>query len=121
MDLGSLPDVLTGATGQMLCFTIAPHVQGYLYLLDTSPLAVVHRQDASETVLKLLANIGAKLDTFRVLLSLGSAGDAGPSEAGNSTDRHCLLSQALALLDEVKTLVEAGRVGYWLLVSEKGS
>ena len=118
---GALPETLTGTLGQMLCLATAPPVQGYLDLLDAGPLTVVHRQDASEAVLKLLADIGAKLAAFRVLLSMGSAGDAGPAAAGSSTDLHGFLSQALELLDEVKTLVEAGRVGYWLFVAEKGS
>ena len=117
---GALPETLTGTLGQMLCLASAPPLEGYLDLLDTGPLTVVHRQDASEAVLRLLDDIGAKLAVFRGLLSMGGSGDSGPTAQARPVDMPGFLSQALDLLEEVRALVEAKRVGYWLMVAEKG-
>ena len=110
---GCLPDELKGTLGQMLCIAEAPSVEGYRELLSGDGLTLVHEQDASDSILKLLSDIEGKIAAFRLLLSLQPPpnGDGVPG----------IVSQALRIVEKVKALVKDGNVGYWLFVAEKRS
>ena len=100
---GCLPEELTGALGQMLCVADAPSVEGYRELFSAVGLSLVHEQDASDSISKLLREVGGKLAAFRFLGNLH--GDAGDGYEG-------LIVQALGVLEKVKALVREGRIGY---------
>ena len=106
---GCLPDELTGTLGRMLCLAEAPSVEGYRRLLNAHGLSLIHEQDSSHSVMKLLGDVEAKIAALRLL----------GSPLGQATGISDLISQALSLIGKVKALVEDGRVGYWLFVSEK--
>ena len=109
VESGCLPDELNGAVGQMLCLADAPSVDGYLELLSGDGLTLLHRQDASDSITKLLADIEGKLGAFRMFQALGGGAPANPD----------LISQALDIIEQVRELVKEGGIGYWLFVSEK--
>lgn len=106
---GCLPDELKGTAGQMLCLADAPYVDGYQELLSGDGLTLLHRQDASDSITRLLADVEGKLGAFRMLQALGGGAPANPD----------LISQALDIIEKVKSLVKEGGIGYWLFVSEK--
>ena len=116
---GCLPEALRGTLGEMLCLASAPPLDEYRDLLSGLPLQLAHEQDASDSVLKLLADIEAKLAAFRVLMSLGGAASTGSEPGAGGADLPGFLSQAMDLLDEVKVLVDGGRIRYRLFVAEK--
>ena len=104
-----LPEELMGPLGQALCLADAPPVQGYRDLLAGGGLSLIHEEDASDSILKLLGDIEAKLAAFRMLLS-----GSGPPSGGSD-----LLSQALSLVEKVRVLARDGGIGYRLFVAEK--
>ncbi len=108
---GRLPDELKGTVGQMLCLADAPPVEGYRELLSSDGLSLTHLQDASDSILKLLAGIEGKLATLRLLQRV----------QGEPTDGSDLISQALSVIDQVKALVNDGAIGYWIFVAEKSA
>ena len=107
---GRLPQELTGSLGQMLCLADALPVEGYRDLLSGSGLTLVHEEDASQSVIKLLGDIEGKLAVLRLLGAVSA--DSGPISD--------LLSQATELIEKVRELVADGGIGYWLFVAEKG-
>ena len=108
---GCLPEELTGTLGQMLCLADAPSVERYRELLCGDGLSLIHQQDASDAILKLLEEVEAKLAAFRLLQSL----------RGRSADGPELIGRARTIMDKVKTVVREGGIGYWLFVAEKKS
>ena len=115
---GSLPEELKGALGQMLCLADAPSLDGYRRLFNADGLDLIHEQDGSDSVLKLLADIEGKLAAFRLFQRF--QGTALSLAEGQSNDVPDLISQALAMVDRVRALVQEGAIGYWLFVAEKG-
>ena len=109
VDPGTLPDELKGTLGQALCLGGALSIEGYRDLLGDE-VTLVHDQDASDSILSLLAEIEAKLAGLRLLQSLQGS-DPGPD----------LLSLALPFIERAKALVTQGSIGYWLFVAEKPS
>ena len=111
MEPGCLPDELKGTLGQILCLADAPSVEGYRELLGGNGLTLVHQQDASDAILKLVGDIESKLAAFRMLLTLQRQSADGPD----------LISLAFPVIEKVKTLVRDGGIGYWLFVAEKSA
>ena len=116
---GCLPRELMGTLGQMLCLADAPSVDGYRELLSGSCLSLVHQQDASDSIMKLLADIEGKLAAFRLLTSLQTQAASAPGPSGSSHSGQSLISQAIPVIEKVKALVKDGSIGYWLFVAEK--
>ena len=116
---GSLPEELNGTLGQMLCLAGAPSLDGYRQLFNADGLNLIHEQDASESVLKLLADIEGKLAAFRIFQSF--QGPALSLAKGQSADAPDLISQAITMVDKVRVLVQEGAIGYWLFVAKKDS
>ncbi len=108
---GTLPEELNGILGQILCVADAPPVEGYRKLFNADGLSLIHEQDSSDSILKLLGEIEGKVAAIRMLLSF----------QGDSDGTAALLLQGLELLEKVKALVNEGRIGYRLFVAEKSS
>ena len=106
---GSLPAELGGTIGQLLCLSDALDAAGYLGLLETAGLAVVHQEDVSGEILKILDDVEGKLGIFKAWQ--GIAGQQG-AEPG-------ILDQAQPLIARIRQLVETRHLGYWLFVAEK--
>ena len=117
VEAGCLPDELKGTLGQVLCLADALSVEGYRALFDADGLTLIHQQDASEAILKLLGEIEGKLAAFRLLLSLPGPASSSPKGQSNVVDE--LISQALPVVEKVKGLVKEGGISYWLFVAEK--
>ena len=107
---GCLPDELKGTLGRMLCLADAPQVQGYRDIMRHGGLTLTHQEDASQSILKLLADIEGKLAAFGLLGALSA-------DSGSISD---LISQGTQLIEKLKVLVAGGALGYWLFVAEKG-
>ena len=107
---GCLPDELKGTLGRMLCLADAPPVQGYRDIMRDGGLTLTHQEDASQSILKLLADIEGKLAAFGLLGALSA-------DSGSISD---LISQSTQLIEKLKVLVAGGALGYWLFVAEKG-
>ena len=103
---GCLPPELDGTLGQLLCLTDALTLEGYSGLLKAAGLAMVAQEDASVEILKILDSVETKLAAWQ-----GLAGQFAP-EPG-------MLGQAPQLIVQMRELVAAGEIGYWLLVAEK--
>ena len=108
---GSLPPELGGTVGQLLCLSDALDTQGYLSLLRSAGLQVVHQQDASNEILKILDGVESKL---------------GAAQAWRGLVQHELadsdiLEKAPQLIAKLRQLVAEGSLGYWLFVAEKPS
>lgn len=86
-------------------------MEGYRKLFNADGLTLIHEQDSSDSILKLLGEIEGKVAAIRMLLSF----------QGDSDGTAALLSQGLELLEKVKALVNEGRIGYWVFVAEKSS
>ena len=106
---GSLLLELGGTLGQMLCIAGAPSVEGYQELFTNDGFNLVHQENASGYLAKLLSEIETKVAAFRVFQSYGS----------QSPEVSDFLPKALSLLGQVKALVADGSIGYWLFVAEK--
>ena len=117
---GCLPDELKGTLGQMLCLADAPPVEGYRSLLSDGSLTLIREQDASESILKLLADIEGRLAALHLFQAL-KVPQPEASTKGQPIGSSDLLSQALPLIGKVRDLVSEGGIGYWLFVAEKGA
>ncbi len=106
---GRLPDELRGNLGRMLCLADALPAGGYRELLGSDGLDLVLHQNASDSLMDLLEDIGRKLAAFGMFLGLSG-------RPGGVSD---LIPLALPILEEVKALVKGGSIGYWLFVAEK--
>ena len=108
---GCLPQELTGALGQMLCLAGAPSVDGYRELFGRGSLNLVHQEDATSSVLKLLGDLEGKLATFRMLVEF-------QDRSGEVPD---LISRAYPIIEMARGLVNDGSIGYRLFVAERGA
>ena len=105
---GSLPEELSGTLGQMLCLMDALDVNGYVDLLESAGLALLHREDASHEVTRILDEVEAKLGLFSAWSVATGWGDGDSS----------ILDQAPGLIATVRKLVQDGILGYWVFVAE---
>ena len=106
---GSLPRELEGTVGQVLCLSGALNVTGYRKLLEEGGLVLQHQEDASSEILKLLDELESKLG---MATAWGNWFSAGLPEIE-------ALQSAPELLLRLRTLVQDGKLGYWLFVAEK--
>ena len=106
---GCLPPELDGTLGQLLCLTDALTLEGYSGLLEAAGLAMVAQEDASVEILKILDSVETKLGALAAWQGLTGQGAPEPE----------MLMQAPRLIVQMRELVAAGKIGYWLLVAEK--
>ncbi len=106
---GSLPSELDGTLGQLLCMTDALDVAGYQELLRGVGLDLVHSEDASAEIIKILDDVESKMDALRAWQAL-----AQPSQ-----DQDDMLEKVPLLVTRLRRMVEQGELGYWLFVGQK--
>ena len=106
---GSLPSELDGTLGQLLCMTDALDVAGYQQLLRDGDLQLVHSEDASVDIIKILDDVERKMGALRAWQSL-----AQPAEAQDD-----ILEKVPLLVSRLRRMVEEGELGYWLFVGQK--
>ena len=104
---GSLPRELEGTVGQVLCLSGALNVTGYRQLLKDGGFALQHQEDASGEILKLLEELESKLG---MLTAWGNRFGLGMPNIE-------ALQSAPDLLQQLKSLVQDGKLGYWLFVA----
>ena len=109
VDPGSLPPELQGPLGQILCLADALRLQGYINLMESAGLQVVLLEDASAEIIRVLDGVDAKVGALTAWQGL-------IGQAAAETDT---LRQVPPMIAQVRALVEAGQIGYWLLVAEK--
>ena len=108
---GSLPEELPGNLGQVLCLSGALSVDGYRQLLEDGGFALQHQEDASVEILKLLEGLESKLGMVKAWAD--GLGGAMPT----ATPEMEMLQSAPELLQRLKSLVQEGKLGYWLFVA----
>jgi len=108
----SLPEELQGNLGQVLCLSGALSVDGYRQLLEEGGLALQHEEDSSVEILKLLEELESKLG---MLKAWGDRPGSGIPESGKPEMK--ALQSAPELLQRLKSLVQDGKLGYWLFVA----
>ena len=106
---GSLPSELDGTLGQLLCMTNALDVPGYQELLQDGGLDLVHSEDASGEIIKILDDVENKMGALRAWQSLARPPD-GQDE---------MLDKAPLLVSRLRQMVQDGELGYWLFVGQK--
>ena len=106
---GCLPPELDGTLGQLLCLTNALTLEGYRGLLEAAGLAMLAQEDASVEILKIVDSVETKLGALAAWQSL----------TGQSAPEPEMPGQAPRLIVQMRELVAAGKIGYWLLVAEK--
>ena len=104
---GSLPGELEGNLGQVLCLSGALSAGGYRQLLKDGGFALQHEEDASVEILKLLEELETKL---------GMA-TAWGERLGFGLPQMEALRSAPELIQRLKSLVQVGKLGYWLFVA----
>ncbi|MCH7622052.1 MAG: methyltransferase domain-containing protein [Chloroflexi bacterium] len=104
---GCLPEELEGNLGQVLCLSGALSVNGYRQLLQNGGLELQHQEDASVEILKLLEDLESKLAMVK---AWGSGFSAGIPQIE-------AMQSAPELLRRLKSLVQDGKLGYWLFVA----
>jgi len=109
---GYLPEELEGNLGQVLCLSGALSVNGYRQLLRDGGLELQHQEDASVEILKLLEQLESKLG---MVMAWGDRLGSGIPVSG-MPDTEALQS-APELLQRLKSLVQDGKLGYWLFVA----
>ena len=109
VECGSLPVELPPSVGQMLCLTAALDTGGYARLLEREGMELVHQEDASAEIIALLDNLESKLGTLAAWQSFMGATPEGLSWLYDAPD----------LIARMRTLVEKGKLGYWLFVARK--
>ena len=107
---GSLPDALNGVVGQILCLSSALNADGYVHLLQDAGMILTHQEDASAELVKLLDDLSGKLGAFSAWQNLSQ--QDSPFDQG-------WLPGAPDLIEQVKQMVQAGHLGYWLFVAKK--
>ena len=106
---GSLPSELDGTLGQLLCMTDALDVEGYQDLLRAGGLELVHSEDASEEIIKILDDVESKMGALRAWQSLTQ-----PSEGQDD-----VLEKVPLVVTRLRRMVDEGELGYWLFVGQK--
>ena len=106
---GSLPSELDGTLSQLLCLSDALDIQGYADLLTNGGLRLIHQQDASTEILKIMDDVEGKLGAYKAWQTT-----TGQAEAGSG-----ILEKAPQVIATLRQLVEGGQLGYWLFVAEK--
>ena len=94
---------------QVRCLADALLVAGYVSLLESGGLILRHQEDVSSEILKLLDDLEAKLGAW-----LAWQRFANPNAADADVVR-----EAPGLIGTLRGLVQAGKLGYWLLVAQK--
>ena len=107
---GSLPEELNGVVGQILCLSGALNADGYAHLLQDAGMILAHQEDASAELVRLLDDLSGKLGALSAWQNIS---------AQDSSFDQGWMREAPALIQQVKQLVLAGRLGYWLFVAEK--
>ena len=106
---GTLPKELEGYLGQVLCLAQALNVPGYVQLLERGGLTVTHREDASDRLVEILDAVDAKLGALAAWRSIANL----PSDDDDWFQR------APRLIQQLRGLVSAGKLGYWVLIGQK--
>ncbi len=109
---GCLPEELEGNLGQVLCLSGALSVNGYRQLLGDGGLELQHQEDASVEILKLLEELESKLG---MVMAWGDRPGSGIPVSGMPEME--ALQSAPELLQRLKSLVQEGKLGYWLFVA----
>ena len=109
---GCLPEELEGAVGHVLCLSGALSVNGYRQLLGDGGLELQHQEDASVEILKLLEELESKLG---MVMAWGDRPGSGIPVSGMPEME--ALQSAPELLQRLKSLVQDGKLGYWLFVA----
>ena len=107
----SLPPELKGTVGQLLCLSDALDTQGYLRLLQSAGLQVVHQQDASSEVVNILDSVESKLGAVQAWRGLVQQLSAG----------YDILEKIPETIAKLRQMVDSGQLGYRLFVAEKPS
>ena len=109
VEYGSLPVELPTSVGQMLCLTAALDTDGYARLLEREGMELLHQEDASAEIIALLDNLESKMGALAAWQSfVGESGLGLP-----------LLEDAPGIIAKLRSLVETGRLGYWLYVARE--
>ncbi len=117
---GSLPEELQGTVGQILCLAQALDVNGYAQLMETAGLNLIHQEDASEHVIKILDDVDAKLAGLTMMQKFAAGMVSSMfGSLGNGPNDNEMLQQAPRIIARIRELVAAGDLGYWLFVGEK--
>lgn len=104
-----LPSEMDGTLGQLLCLTDALTVNGYVELMETSGLKLLHQVDASVEGIKIIDALEAKLGAYTAWQKM--SGQQGPDPE--------MLARGPELLGALRELVQQGQLGYWIFVAEK--
>ena len=107
----SLPRELEGTLGQLLCLADALDVPGYVNLLEDAGLKILHQQDSSDEILKILDDAAGKLEGFQ----------AWQSVTQQQSQELQALEKAPQVMSTLRRLVQGGQLGYWLFVAQKPS
>ena len=117
---GSLPDELQGTVGQILCLAQALDGNGYAQLIETAGLKLIHQEDASEHVIKILDDVDAKLAGLTMMQKFAAGMVSSVfGSLGNGPNDNEMLQQAPRIIARIRELAAAGDLGYWLFVGEK--
>ena len=106
---GSPPSELEGTLGQLLCMTNALDVEGYRQLLRGGGMELVHSEDASGEIIKILDDVETKMGALRAWQAL-----AKPAEGQDD-----ILEKAPLMMNTLRQMVGDGELGYWLFVARK--
>ena len=118
---GSLPEELEGNLGQVLCLSGALNVTGYRQLLEDGGLMLQHQEDASVEILKLLEELESKLAMATVWGNRFASVIPGAGMPESGVLEIEALQSAPELLQRLKSLVQDGKLGYWLFVARNQS
>ena len=105
----NLLEEVVGTVGRILCLADAVPVDGYVGLLQAAGFRLVHQENASTEITSILDNLETKLSAF---LAWGHISGQAAPELG-------ALGEGFRLIADLRGLVQAGTLRYWLFVAEK--